>query len=557
MNKSTRRSNIKVGVSYDRVSTVGQVEDENGFRRQDASPEAQRSRCLDHMKFLSQTKGCQFKIIEHVSDEGFSGKDVNRPGFQRMWDLIATRSIDFVVATELSRLSRNVADFLSLVSHCEKNGVDIVVIGLQLDTSSPIGRVLIVILVALAQFEREMTSMRVRENALARLLKDGKINGSAEILGLIKDPNNKGHFLIDEAEVSKLEKILKLFLQVSSKKKLLAAAKSMGLTGKAGRELTQHTIDIILDNVRWRYRGLWYANKENKDADQEFLPENRRYQLVRLPHGPVVDSQLLDEVRAKVEDTYEKKKKTTKTNYTYLLSHILKYEDGTPFSGQPGKGNEYRYYYNKHHNLRLRCEEIESLVIQDLRESFLQSDRFNQLVAEAVKRRQAELPRVEVQIREAQKKVKELETASNELRAQLANPERRSQTGFMDWLAQQVETLSKDHQRAEAEVEALERGRTELLRTSGLDDVQSKAKKLLNRFDAVNGVEKRELIEKLVRKIEVRPENRLRLHLSIQRGGRPLASSSVTLRNQSTGSEGNGGADGTRTRGLPRDRRTL
>ncbi len=89
-------------------------------------------------------------------------------------------------STELSRLSRNVGDFLDLVSHCEKNKVDIIVIGLQLDTSTPIGRVLVIILVALAQFEREMTSMRVKENALSRLLKDGKINGSAEILGLIK-----------------------------------------------------------------------------------------------------------------------------------------------------------------------------------------------------------------------------------------------------------------------------------------------------------------------------------------------------------------------------------
>ncbi len=126
----------------------------------------------------------------------------------------------------------------------------------------------------------------------------------------------------------------------------------------------------------------------------------------------------------------------------------------------------------------------------------------------------------------------------------------------MDWLAEQVENITKDHQRAEAEVEALERARTELLRTSGLDDVQSKARKLLNRFDNITGVEKRNLLERVVKKIEVKPKNRLHLHFTILSGD-PLASPSVTLRNQSSGSEVNGGSDGTRTHDLRRDRATL
>ena len=530
----------KVGVSYDRVSTIGQVEDENGMRRQDASPEAQRSRCIDHMTYLSQQKGCAYTIIEHVSDEGFSGKDFNRPAFQRMWDLISLGSISFIVATELSRLSRNVSDFLSLVSHCEKNKVDIIVIGLNLDTSTPIGRVLVIILVALAQFEREMTSVRVKENALARLLKDGKINGAAEILGLIKDPSTKGHFLVDEEEVVKLEKILKLFVRVSSKKKLLEIARSTGLTGKAGRELTQHTLDIILENTRWRYRGLWYANKENKESENDLLPANKRYQVVNLPHGPVIDVKLLDTVEEKLQDTYKKKKQTGKNNYIYLLSHILSYEDGTPFSGQPGKGLEYRYYYNKQHKIRIRCDEIEPMILKEIKASFLNNEEFTHLVGEAIKRRQTELPKIESQIKEAQKRVKELDRTNNELRSQLSNPERRDKAGFMDWLAREVEKMNKEYELAVSSVEMLERVKSELLRTSGLDNLQTEAKKLLDRYDKVSGVEKRNLLERLVKRIVVKPNNRLTFQLFV---GLPSLSSSVTLRNQSSEVKRNGGTN--------------
>lgn len=76
---------------------------------------------------------------------------------------------------------------------------------------------MVIILVALAQFEREMTSQRVKENALSRLLKDGKINGAAEILGLDRDPDRRGHFIPNKAELKQAEQLFRYFLEVPSK----------------------------------------------------------------------------------------------------------------------------------------------------------------------------------------------------------------------------------------------------------------------------------------------------------------------------------------------------
>ena len=240
---------IRIGVAYARVSTEGQLKNDDGKRRDDGSPEAQRERCEKHIAYLASQTGTPHRIKEFLNDEGYSGKNTDRPHFQRMWDLISSRQIDFIVAAELSRLSRSVIDFLELIAHCEKNKVDVIIIGLKLDTADAFGRMLIVILIALAQFEREMTSHRVKENAIARLLKDGKINGAAEILGLDRDPERKGHFLVNQDELVKVEKLLKMFTQFSSKKKLLQAARKMGITGKKGRELTRQTIDRVIENA--------------------------------------------------------------------------------------------------------------------------------------------------------------------------------------------------------------------------------------------------------------------------------------------------------------------
>lgn len=183
-------------VAYARVSTDGQYKDENGVEKSDSSPEVQRRRCQDYLKVMNNIRlqkelEGEYKIVKFITDLGLSGKNTKRPGYQELIRLIESGQVGCVLTTELSRLSRSVSDFLKLVELCEKNKVQINVIGLNLETSSPFGRMMVIILVALAEFERGLTAHRTRENARNRLVKDGRINGSAEILGLDYDPKKK------------------------------------------------------------------------------------------------------------------------------------------------------------------------------------------------------------------------------------------------------------------------------------------------------------------------------------------------------------------------------
>lgn len=540
--KATRLINRFIRIlSYGRVSTIEQAFKDDGTRISDGSPEAQKNRCKEHVKFLEKKNKIKYKHLKHISDDGFSGKNTNRPGYQELWDHIGSKNIDVVLATELSRLSRSVVDFLKLVSHCEKHDVDLVILGLDLDTSTPTGRLILIILIALAQFEREMTSSRVKENALIRLIKDGKINGAAEILGLDRDPNRAGHFISNEDELIKLEKILKLFLKYSSKRKLLADAKKFGLGGKRGRKLTAHMLDTILENVKWRYRGLWYINKENEGLDNEFLHETEVFRTVDLPHGPLIDEKLLDQVQDKINTTWSKKKKTGKNGYTYLLTNVLFFEDGTSFSGELGKGRnqDYRYYRNYKHNIRIRCDEIDKVITMRIKSYFSNNQHFEQLVAEAIRKRQSDLPKIERELKSSIKKLAGLEAKENELREKLLN--NSGGDAFFSWLEKQVESIHLDRDSLEFQLSELENYKANIMEKSGLVDLRKTIQEFVSSFERLTGVEQREILEKIIKKIIVKKNNEIELEIYGEKAP-------VIRRDTGSYKERNGVADGTRTR---------
>ena len=446
-------------VTYERVSDLGQTEDQGGRRLEDGSPDAQRRKNEEYVTHLSKKTGIACRIVDQICDEGFSGTNTKRPGYQRLWSLVASGNVQAVVASELSRLSRSVSDFLAFIAHCEKHNVQVHIIGLDLDTSSPFGRVLVVILVALAQFESEMTRKRVKENTLLRLLKDGRINGAREILGLVADPNRKGHFIRDEAGLISAEKILRLFVKLSSRKKVLLMANELGLAGPQGKEVTMKVIDAVLDNARWRYRGLWHVNLENEEKSQSELASGKRFQPVSLPHGPLLDIKLLDEVVHKRVDTAARRKRSGKEDYTYLLSHSLYYEDGSKFSGQPGKGRKYRYYHNRTHDVRIRCDHLDPLVADRVKACFQESGRFSQLVKEAILRRQEALPKLEAELARVRKELRDLQRAEENMADHLMDPARQTDPAFMPWLQEQVGQLKRRRDRLAGELQALEQQR--------------------------------------------------------------------------------------------------
>lgn len=518
--KRTRRRLL--GISYGRVSTINQMMDSGGRIREDASPTAQKIRCEDHTHYLSRKAGVEYKIQEHISDEGFSAKNVNRPGYKKMWSMISSGKVNFVIASELSRLSRSVHDFLELVQHCKENEVDLIIIGLDLDTSSPFGRVIVIILVALAQFEREMTSLRVKENALARLLNDGKINGVAEILGLDRDPERRGHFKPNEKELKKVEELFQFFIEVPSKNALLVRAEKLGIKGKKGTPLTPHAIRAILYNSKWRYKGLWPANRENQYKDQEFLDDNKKYQIVKLDHGPLIKEELLDRVQEKLKSVYETKKRSGLNNHVYLLSGLLQATDKSRYHGVSAKKGTYRYYYNKKANILLECEKYDNLIRKEVVKYFTSDGGFQKKIKKVYKELYKKIPEINKRIDEKKKELLK-NTAEQEYLGDTFKGKKLDNPFYRRWLEEEVVRLTSDQQKIEKELSIAENQKAEIQNKRMLKEYNEDLDSFLSdNFKKLSPTIQKDIIEKVIYKITLTNRN----HSEI--GFQPICKDAVT-----------------------------
>lgn len=144
-----------VFVGYARVSKSGQAVD----RQLDALTQA----------------GCSKLFIDH----GVSGARMDRPELRAA--LAWVRRGDVITIASLDRLGRNVRGVLELVEELEERGVGLRVLQLGLDTSTPSGRLVLVVLLAVAQLERDHLSERTRDG-LAAARRRGRVGGRPRAL---------------------------------------------------------------------------------------------------------------------------------------------------------------------------------------------------------------------------------------------------------------------------------------------------------------------------------------------------------------------------------------
>lgn len=96
-------------------------------------------------------------------DNGFSGGNVNRDGFQKMMRKIEQGTISKVLVYRLDRISRSLADFVNILAAFKKYGVEFVSTQEAFDTSSPYGELIVKILAVFAEFERQSIVQRVTQ----------------------------------------------------------------------------------------------------------------------------------------------------------------------------------------------------------------------------------------------------------------------------------------------------------------------------------------------------------------------------------------------------------
>src|SRR5262249_49409683 len=137
-------------IGYARVSTDKQVD-------RGVSLDAQQEK----IRAMSVVHGAE--LLHILVDGGESAKSLNRPGMQRLLALVESRAVDAVIVAKLDRLTRSVKDLCSLLELFEKRGVALISVAESLDTGSAAGRLVITIMGAVSQWEREAIGERTRD----------------------------------------------------------------------------------------------------------------------------------------------------------------------------------------------------------------------------------------------------------------------------------------------------------------------------------------------------------------------------------------------------------
>lgn len=135
----------------------------------------------DSISIESQIEMCRYeaKGAECVvySDNGFSGKNTDRPEYQRMIEDIKDKKIDKVIVYKLDRISRSILDFSNMMNLFQKLNVAFISATEHFDTSSPMGRAMLNICIVFAQLERETIQQRVADAYMSRSKKGFYMGG--------------------------------------------------------------------------------------------------------------------------------------------------------------------------------------------------------------------------------------------------------------------------------------------------------------------------------------------------------------------------------------------
>src|SRR5712692_4942156 len=95
--------------------------------------------------------------------ESESAKSLNRPGMAKLLAAVDKGKVQAVIIAKLDRLTRSVKDLCELLERFERRGVALISVAESLDTSSAAGRLVINIMMAVSQWEREAIGERTRD----------------------------------------------------------------------------------------------------------------------------------------------------------------------------------------------------------------------------------------------------------------------------------------------------------------------------------------------------------------------------------------------------------
>lgn len=243
----------------------------------------------------SQAHAGWTQLGTRYDDGGFSGGSTDRPALQQLLNDVRSGRVDIIVVYKVDRLTRSLADFAKLVELFDAHGVSFVSVTQQFNTTTSMGRLTLNVLLSFAQFEREVTSERIRDKIAASKRKGLWVGGVVPLGYHARDRK----ITIVESEARAVRHIFKRYLELGSLKLLLPDLKRSGITTRVRRladgriiggiPFTRGPLAYLLRNRFYigevKYKGEVLAGEQPKLLDRTlFDAVQARLDLQRSNH---------------------------------------------------------------------------------------------------------------------------------------------------------------------------------------------------------------------------------------------------------------------------------
>ena len=425
---------------YTRVSTAMQVD---GY-----SLDAQKDKLRKYAAFQD------YYVAGEYSDEGKSGKSVDgRPEFMRMLRDIEEGKdrISYVLVFKLSRFGRNAADVLTSLQRMQDFGVNLICVEDGIDSSKDSGKLMISVLSAVAEIERENILVQTMEGRRQKA-REGKWNGGFAPYGY-KLVDGQLQIAEDEAEIIQL--IFDKYIHTSLGANGIASwLNQHGYKKKKRQNNTLSSFSAsfvkgVLDNPVYCGK-LAYGRRKNEKIPgkrDSHIVKQSDYMLYDGIHDAIISETDWREAHNKRRESGFKREKVHSLDHEHILSGILR----CPVCGAGMYGNvnrknkpdgssyrDYFYYVCKH-----RREVDEHLC--DYRRQWSE-DKVNKAVEEVIIKL-VQNPKFEAAIRE--KINARIDTSEIEDEIATLKKQQRQVLASKDRLSQQIDTLDIDDRQFE------------------------------------------------------------------------------------------------------------
>src|SRR6476646_2522897 len=310
---------------YTRVST------ESGLDQDFNSLDAQYDAAQAYIR--SQAHAGWTLVRTRYDDGGFSGGSTDRPALQQLLADIRAHRITVIVVYKVDRLTRSLADFAKLVELFDTHGVSFVSVTQQFNTTTSMGRLTLNVLLSFAQFEREVTSERMRDKIAASKRKGIWVGGNLPLGYEMKD----GKIAVVEEEAELVRSIFRRYLELGSVNELVRDLRERNIRTKKRQLSTGATRGGIPFG-----RGALYYLLSN-----HFYIGEVKYKNEILPgeQPPIMDRALFDAVRQKALAQWSHRT-TSRNKSDHLLTGLLFDDAGHRMIATHATkaGVRYRYY---------------------------------------------------------------------------------------------------------------------------------------------------------------------------------------------------------------------